>query len=134
VSRRVAHLVTLRWQNARPVTAIASKRLSEQLLHRLLIAALRMSRIHKALFLCISAALCVSGTISILTKEHTSSSRYMGISTVVGDAAIWHGQTCFILAGLPACVLLPRRLVGYAIATWWVVLMAWLFVPFFLGR
>lgn len=91
-----------------------------------------MTRTHKAIFLAISAVLCASGTLAIVTKQHTGSSRYTGITTSTGADAVWFGQTCFLLAALPLCVLLPKRWVGYAVAIWWVALMAWLFVPMLL--
>ena len=86
----------------------------------------------KWLFTGIGLALAASGTLAILTKVHTSSTRFQGIVTVFGDEAVWVGQTGLLLAALPLMVWLPPRWIGSAVTIWWLVLMAWLFGPMFL--
>lgn len=85
----------------------------------------------KLLFASISAVLIFIGVLAIATQTHTGYSRYEGLRTIMGDDAIWFGQTCLLLAVLPLLVWLPKRWVGIGVSVWWVALMAWLFVPFF---
>jgi hypothetical protein len=83
----------------------------------------------KLLFTAISVVLAALGALAIVTEVHTSSTRFHGVVTVVGDGAVWAGQTALLLAVLPLLVWLPARWVGKAGAVWWLVLMAWIFGP-----
>lgn len=76
--------------------------------------------------------LIVLGVFAIVTETHTSHPRFRGVVTVFGEAAIWNGKTCLILAALPLMVWLPKRWLGLGVSLWWATLMAWLFVPFFI--
>lgn len=87
---------------------------------------------HKLLFTSISVVLAMAGVSAIVTKSHTTSSRFHGIVTALGEDAVWSGQTFLLLALLPLIVWLPKRVVGMGVATWWLTLMVWLFSPFFL--
>jgi len=89
-----------------------------------------VNTLHKLLFTGIGATLAAVGVSAILTKTHTGYVRFLGIRTASGDDAVWFGKACLLLAVLPLMVWLPARWVGIAITLWWLVLMAWLFLPF----
>ena len=91
-----------------------------------------MTNSMKLVFTGISATLAAIGLLAIMTKTHTSSVRFQGIVTVIGDDAVWVGQIGLLLAVLPLLVWLPARWFGVGVALWWVGLTAWLFVPFFM--
>jgi hypothetical protein len=86
----------------------------------------------KWLFTAISVVMATVGTLAIVTEVHTASTRLHGIVTVLGEDAVWAGQTGLLLAVLPLLVWLPAHWVGWAGAIWWLVLMAWIFGPMFL--
>lgn len=85
----------------------------------------------KLLLSVIGALFAATGTVAIVTEVHTASTRRSGIVTLLGDDAVFVGQTCLVLAVLPLLVWLPSRWVAPAIVTWWVGLMAWIFVSIF---
>ncbi|WP_302174891.1 hypothetical protein [uncultured Hydrogenophaga sp.] len=84
---------------------------------------------HRLLFTAIALVLVALGVMAIVTETHTGSSRYSGVRTLIGDDAVWFGQTCLLLAVLPLLVWVPRARVGLAVAAWWLSLVAWLFLP-----
>ena len=87
---------------------------------------------HRLLFTAIALVLAALGVAAIVTETHTGSSRYTGLTTLVGDDAVWLGQTCLLLAVLPLLVWVPPSRVALAGGVWWLVLMAWIFLPFIL--
>ena len=83
----------------------------------------------KLLFSSIAAAFVLAGTLIILNRTYTASTRRAGIVTTEGDQAVWLGQTFILLGLLPLVVWLPRRWLGVSLALWWLALMAWVFFP-----
>lgn len=84
----------------------------------------------KLIFTGISAVLITLSLVAIVTKTRTSSVRFQGIITVIGDDAVWAGRTGLLIAVLPLLVWLPVRFLGTGVALWWISLMTWLFIPF----
>ena len=73
-----------------------------------------MTNSMKLVFAGISATLAAIGLLAIMTKTHTGYVRFQGILTVIGDDAVWMGQTCLLLAVLP---LYGCRRAGWASAS-----------------
>ncbi|MDP2263509.1 MAG: hypothetical protein Q8K24_10175 [Hydrogenophaga sp.] len=92
-----------------------------------------MTRPVKWLFTAISAVMALASAAVIVTEVRTASTRYEGIVTVVGDDAVWVGQTGLLLAALPLAVWLPPRWLGPVLTAWWIALMLWVFGTVF-GR
>ena len=91
-----------------------------------------MKLLAKLLFSGMAAVLLAIGALAIATETHTGYARFQGVRTLLGDDAVWFGQTCLLLAALPLAVWLPRAWVGAGVCLWWVSLMVWLLGPLLL--
>ena len=80
-----------------------------------------------ALMTLIAVAFASTGGAAIVLQSHTGFARRQGLVTLEGDAAVTFGAFMVGVALLPLAVWLPRRMVGGALAVWWLLMMVVLF-------
>ena len=82
-----------------------------------------------AKLLCTLSALLLGalGMAAIVTKTHTGYARFQGLVTLLGDQAVSMGFVFLCMALLPMVVWVPRRWIGWALVSWWLLLMATIF-------
>ena len=86
----------------------------------------------KLLFTLIAAVLLVVGAVAIATETYTGYVRGKGQATVVGEGAVFIGQTLILLSALPLLVCVPKKWIGVAGFTLWIGLMLWIFGSLYL--
>jgi hypothetical protein len=78
----------------------------------------------RLLFTLIAAVFAGLGALAIQSEAHTGAGRRVGIVTLLGADAVALGQVFLVIATLGVVVWVPRRLMGPALALWWLALMA----------
>ena len=91
-----------------------------------------MNIVHKLLFSLIAGAFIAAGAMTISNETHTGSTKYSGVVTLVGPAAVSFGWVVIVLGLLPLFVWLPRKAVVPYLCAWFVAVMAAVFVPLFM--
>jgi hypothetical protein len=82
-----------------------------------------------AKLLCTLGALFFAGMglLAIVSETHSGYARFKGHVTLLGEQAVSMGFVFLCMALLPLMVWVPRRWVGWALAGWWLLLMATIF-------